>query len=90
MRIGDWDKQGQDRADDRLLGMAILPRHYSTATQGWDLALIRLSTGIRFSDYGGRVGPVCLARRGLYHNTRAIATGWGATREGGQKVVRLQ
>lgn len=69
-----------------LAGAVLLPTKYSSVTHGWDVALVRLDTDISFSSYGGRVGPVCLAKRGLYNNNMATATGWGVTQEGGQKV----
>ena len=86
VKIGDHDKWTEERGESLLQGIAIKPKQYSSAIQGWDVALVRLDRKIAFSDYNGRVGPVCLARRGLYNNDKAVVKGWGATLEGGQKV----
>ena len=86
--IGDHDKWRWGRWESKLVGTAIIPWQYSGATTGWDVALIRLDQDIIFSAYEGRVGPVCLASSGLYNNNKAVVTGWGATEEGGKKVVQ--
>ena len=86
VKIGDHDKWREERGESLLQGIAIKPKQYSSVIQGWDVALVRLDRKIDFSDYNGRVGPVCLARSGLYNNDKAVVKGWGVTLEGGKKV----
>ena len=88
--IGDHDKWSQEDGERRMSGTVVKNKQYSQVVMGWDVALVMLDKEIRFSAYGGRVGPVCLAKQGsgYYNNNKAIAMGWGATSEGGEKVYR--
>ena len=60
---------------------------YDKDTNDNDIALIRLSSPVRFTDY---IRPVCLAATDSVFNsgTDSWVTGWGAIREGGEDLVQ--
>lgn len=64
----------------------ILHPNYDSMTNNNDIALLRLSSPVRFTDY---IRPVCLAASGSVFNngTDSWVTGWGAVKEGGEAVV---
>ncbi|KAL3967662.1 phylloquinone omega-hydroxylase/docosahexaenoic acid omega-hydroxylase [Sarotherodon galilaeus] len=59
----------------------ILHPNYDSETYDNDIALLRLSSPVRFTDY---IRPVCLAASGSVFNdgTDSWVTGWGAVKEG--------
>uniref|UniRef100_A0A3Q2VS05 Peptidase S1 domain-containing protein n=1 Tax=Haplochromis burtoni TaxID=8153 RepID=A0A3Q2VS05_HAPBU len=59
----------------------ILHPNYDSMTNNNDIALLRLSSPVRFTDY---IRPVCLAASGSVFNngTDSWVTGWGAVKEG--------
>ncbi|CAI5659050.1 unnamed protein product [Oreochromis niloticus] len=59
----------------------ILHPNYDSVTNNNDIALLRLSSPVRFTDY---IRPVCLAASGSVFNdgTDSWVTGWGAVKEG--------
>ncbi|XP_039472552.1 prostasin-like [Oreochromis aureus] len=59
----------------------ILHPNYDSVTNNNDIALLRLSSPVRFTDY---IRPVCLAASGSVFNngTDNWVTGWGAVKEG--------
>uniref|UniRef100_A0A8D3DSI9 chymotrypsin n=1 Tax=Scophthalmus maximus TaxID=52904 RepID=A0A8D3DSI9_SCOMX len=59
----------------------ILHPNYDSDTNNNDIALLRLSSPVKFTDY---IRPVCLAASGSVFNngTDCWVTGWGAVKEG--------
>ena len=90
VKIGDHDKRRNNDGTKLVSGKALKHKHYKNIWSGFDVALVRLDKDLSFSAYEGRVGPVCLARRGYYNNNRVVAMGWGVTAEGGEKVPNFR
>lgn len=67
----------------RNVAKIILHPNYDSETYDNDIALLRLSSPVRFTDY---IRPVCLAASGSVFNngTDSWVTGWGAVKEGGE------
>ncbi|XP_063337905.1 polyserase-2-like [Pelmatolapia mariae] len=65
----------------RNVAKIILHPNYDSVTNNNDIALLRLSSPVRFTDY---IRPVCLAASGSVFNngTDSWVTGWGAVKEG--------
>uniref|UniRef100_A0A669FBU9 Peptidase S1 domain-containing protein n=1 Tax=Oreochromis niloticus TaxID=8128 RepID=A0A669FBU9_ORENI len=65
----------------RNVAKIILHPNYDSETYDNDIALLRLSSPVRFTDY---IRPVCLAASGSVFNngTDSWVTGWGAVKEG--------
>ncbi|XP_062382829.1 vitamin K-dependent protein C-like [Sardina pilchardus] len=62
---------------------------YSTSTSDNDIALLRLSSSVNFTDY---IRPVCLAAAGSTFNsgTKTWITGWGTTTASGGTLQQVQ
>ena len=60
----------------------ILHPEYDASTNENDMALLRLTSAVPFTNY---IRPVCLAASGsIFHQgTDSCVTGWGNIREGG-------
>ncbi|XP_047464248.1 chymotrypsin-like elastase family member 2A [Mugil cephalus] len=67
----------------RTVSTIILHPDYDSYTSNNDIALLRLSSPVSFTDY---IIPVCLAASGSVFNngTDSWVTGWGAVQEGGE------
>lgn len=65
----------------------ILHPDYDSFTSDNDIALLRLSSAVTFTDY---IRPVCLAASDSVFNsgTDSWVTGFGTIREGGQSAVQ--
>lgn len=66
----------------RSVATIILHPKYNSDTNDNDIALLRLSSPVKFTDY---IRPVCLAASDSVFNngTDSWVTGWGAVEEGG-------
>ena len=66
----------------RTVAEIILHPEYDASTNENDMALLRLSSAVSFTNY---IRPVCLAASGsIFHQgTDSWVTGWGNIREGG-------
>ena len=87
VRIGEMDRWKKEKREKLIKGKAIRPKTYSKVSKGWDVAVIILKQEIVFKNYEGKVRPICLVTKGLYNNNKVITTGWGDTKEGGEKVI---
>jgi len=93
VHIGDHDKTTSSEAtSQRIKGRAKPhPRYNSPNPYENDIAIIWLFQDINFADFGGRVAPVCLARKkaGDFNDSEVVVAGWGATSEGGSQATVL-
>ena len=69
----------------RTVARIILHPNYDSNTNNNDIALLRLSSPVTFTDY---IRPVCLAASSSVFNngTDSWVTGWGAVNEGGESA----
>lgn len=82
--LGRQNLQGEN-PNEVFRSVAEIIKHpdYDSRTYNNDIALLRLSSPVKFTDY---IRPVCLAATGSVFNsgTESWITGWGAVREGGE------
>uniref|UniRef100_A0A8P4G0K3 chymotrypsin n=1 Tax=Dicentrarchus labrax TaxID=13489 RepID=A0A8P4G0K3_DICLA len=69
----------------RTVARILLHPNYDSNTNDNDIALLRLSSPVKFTDY---IRPVCLAASDSVFNngTDSWVTGWGAVKEGGEST----
>ncbi|CAJ1080986.1 LOW QUALITY PROTEIN: uncharacterized protein LOC119010001 [Xyrichtys novacula] len=80
--LGRQNLQGQNPNEvSRGVSAIILHPNYDSATSDNDIALLKLSSPVQFTDY---IRPVCLAAgESIFNNgTDSWVTGWGAVQEG--------
>ena len=88
---GDWkvslgrqSLQGDNPNEvTKSVSQIILHPNYDSFTSDNDIALLKLSSPVQFTDY---IRPVCLAATGSMFNSGidSWVTGWGAIKEGGE------
>ena len=66
----------EDSIRQKVTGVVTVHEAYDPCCT-YDIAIIRLSTPLRFNDY---VMPVCLTSSPVDAGTNCIATGWGSTK----------
>ena len=82
--LGRQTQQGPNPNEVQLsVGQIFIhPSYTGSPLNGSDLALLRLSRVLRYSDY---IRPVCLAdRASSFVNTSCYLTGWGKQTEAGK------
>ncbi|XP_076154871.1 transmembrane protease serine 9-like [Alosa pseudoharengus] len=82
IRLGRQSLYGSNPNEvSRTVAEIILHPNYDASTHENDMALLRLSSAVSFSDY---IRPVCLAASGsIFHQgTDSWVTGWGNIKEG--------
>ncbi|XP_078147060.1 uncharacterized protein LOC139919094 [Centroberyx gerrardi] len=80
--LGKQDQEGSNPNEvSRTVAEIILHPSYDSDASDNDIALLRLSSPVRFTDY---IRPVCLAASGSVFNngTDSWVTGWGRIQEG--------
>ncbi|XP_067433234.1 transmembrane protease serine 9-like [Thunnus thynnus] len=80
--LGRQNLQGKNPNEvSRTVARIILHPNYDSDTNNNDIALLRLSSPVEFTDY---IRPVCLAASSSVFNngTDSWVTGWGAVKEG--------
>lgn len=84
--LGRQNLQGNNPNEvSRSVARIILHPNYDSDTLNNDVALLRLSSPVKFTDY---IRPVCLAASGSVFNkgTDSWVTGWGTVEEGGENL----
>lgn len=84
--LGRENLQGSNPNEvSRSVALIILHPEYDSDTNDNDIALLRLSAPVKFTDY---IRPVCLAANDSVFNngTDSWVTGWGAVEEGGERA----
>ncbi|XP_067433231.1 transmembrane protease serine 9-like [Thunnus thynnus] len=84
--LGRQNLQGKNPNEvSRTVARIILHPNYDSDTNNNDIALLRLSSPVEFTDY---IRPVCLAASSSVFNngTDSWVTGWGAIKEGGESA----
>lgn len=84
--LGRQNLQGKNPNEvSRTVARIILHPNYDSFTSNNDIALLRLSSPVNFTDY---ITPVCLAASDSVFNngTDSWVTGWGAVKEGGESA----
>ena len=71
-KLGQWEKTKSRHNVAKIFMHA----GYSNITKDNDIALLKLSTAIRFTR---EVSPVCLPMRDVWEDTMCVTTGWGDT-----------
>uniref|UniRef100_A0A4W6G7H6 Peptidase S1 domain-containing protein n=1 Tax=Lates calcarifer TaxID=8187 RepID=A0A4W6G7H6_LATCA len=87
--LGRQNLQGNNPNEvSRTVARIILHPNYDSITNNNDIALLKLSSPVTFTDY---IRPVCLAAGGSVFNngTDSWVTGWGAVKEGGESALSL-
>ncbi|XP_059181146.1 transmembrane protease serine 9-like [Centropristis striata] len=87
--LGRQNLQGDNPNEvSRTVAEIILHPNYDSASNDNDIALLRLSSPVTFTDY---IRPVCLAASDSVFNngTDSWVTGWGAVQEGGESALAL-
>ena len=86
--LGRQNLEGSNpNEESRTVAEIVLHPAYNSGTSNNDIALLRLSSPVGFTDY---IRPVCLAATDSVFNsgTDSWVTGWGAIREGGEDLVQ--
>ena len=84
--LGRQNLQGTNPNEvSRSVARIILHPNYDSDSSNNDIALLRLSSPVKFTDF---IRPVCLAASGSVFNngTDSWVTGWGAVKEGGESA----
>ena len=84
--LGRENLQGTNPNEvSRTVAEIILHPNYDSSSSDNDIALLRLSSPVKFTDY---IRPVCLAASDSVFNngTDSWVTGWGAVQEGGESA----
>lgn len=84
--MGRQNLQGQNPNEvSRSVAEIVLHPDYDSFSSDNDIALLRLSSPVTFTDY---IRPVCLAASDSVFNngTDSWVTGWGAVQEGGESA----
>ncbi|KAK4326511.1 hypothetical protein Pmani_002976 [Petrolisthes manimaculis] len=87
---GEHDTEDNTETKTQSISSSKIVVHpeYDPNTFENDIAIIHLSDTLKFDD---SVQPICLAREDRqYEGKKAIVTGWGTTREGGDISIKLQ
>ncbi|KAK4316738.1 hypothetical protein Pmani_012146 [Petrolisthes manimaculis] len=87
---GEHDTEDNTETKTQSISSSKIVVHpeYNPNTFENDIAIIHLSDTLKFDD---SVQPICLAREDRqYEGKKAIVTGWGTTREGGDISIKLQ
>lgn len=82
--LGRQNLQGTNPNEvSRRVSRIVLHPNYDSDSSNNDIALLRLSSAVAFTDY---IRPVCLAATDSVFNsgTDSWVTGWGAVNEGGE------
>lgn len=90
LSLGRQSLQGSNPNEvSRTVARIILHPSYDSVTNDNDIALLRLSSPVTFTDY---IRPVCLAASDSVFNngTDSWVTGWGAVQEGGESACCCQ
>ncbi|XP_071389674.1 serine protease 33, partial [Centroberyx affinis] len=80
--LGRQNQEGKNpNEESRTVAEIVLHPSYDSDTSDNDIALLRLSSPVKFTDY---IRPVCLAASGSVFNngTDSWVTGWGRIQEG--------
>ena len=86
LSLGRQNLEGKNPNEvSRSVAEIILHPEYDSETSDNDIALLRLSSPVKFTDY---IRPVCLAASGsvFINGTDSWVTGWGAVQEGGESA----
>ena len=84
--LGCQNLQGTNpNEESRSVARIILHPNYDSDSSNNDIALLRLSSPVEFTDY---IRPVCLAASDSVFNkgTDSWVTGWGSVKEGGESA----
>lgn len=84
--LGRQNLQGTNPNEvSRRVSRIVLHPNYDSDSSNNDIALLRLSSAVAFTDY---IRPVCLAATDSVFNsgTDSWVTGWGAVNEGGERA----
>lgn len=75
--------------NDYIVEAFITHERYDPVTKQNDIALIRLEKEVRIDDRNVLIRPACLWQGSKLEVDKAIATGYGATRSGGEMSIDL-
>ncbi|XP_074481238.1 ovochymase-1 isoform X2 [Sebastes fasciatus] len=86
---GKHDLENPDEAGQQLVGVSMIIKHggYNSRTKESDVALLKLKQPLIFNRF---VRPIDIWMTSLPPFRKCTVTGWGATRENGARVHRLQ
>ncbi|KAM8884847.1 ovochymase-1 [Synchiropus picturatus] len=89
VKAGKHDLDNPNEAGQQVVGVAALISHprYDTKTKERDIALLKLKKPLIFNQF---VRPIKIWTSPVDHFKKCTITGWGATRENGPRVTRLQ
>nr|XP_045606116.1 uncharacterized protein LOC123763169 [Procambarus clarkii] len=88
VRLGETTRSGGQGILIPVQEVILHPKYTSSAVTHFDIALVKLSHPIEFSE---RVLPVCLSSgKNKYSNEQAIVSGWGRNQFGGSVSEGLQ
>lgn len=87
--MGRQHQQGSNPNEvSKSVAEIVLHPNYTVYTSDNDVALLRLSSPVEFTDY---IRPVCLAANGseVSSGTETWVTGWGDIEDGGEKLFKM-